>query len=125
MVPSSAASALPVVAARTIAVMKGPISRVMLAATMVPIWSSWPNFASSIPVCSATIIPMKRPTSSTTQVLDPGLEELVEELRSRRGRWWRREAARPGRSGRRCSQGLAEAVDLPGHVEGARRRHQR
>ena len=54
------------VAARTTAVMKGPISRVMLAATMVPIWSCCPNLESSMPVCRDTIIPMKRPTSSTT-----------------------------------------------------------
>ena len=66
IVPISAATALPTVALRIVAVMKGPISRAMLTATMMPIWSCWPMRESSMPVWRATIMPMKSPTSRIT-----------------------------------------------------------
>ena len=66
IVASSAARAEPVVAARIVAVMKGPISRTIARETIVPIRSCWLQRASSSPVWRERIIPEKQPTRRTT-----------------------------------------------------------
>jgi len=49
----------PTQAARIRPVMKGPISRSMDTMTAVPMFTSWLNFRSSMPVCRARIMPVK------------------------------------------------------------------
>jgi len=66
IVPISAAMAEPTIADRMIAVMKGPISRHIVIAASVPIWSPAPNFLSSMPLCRERIIPAKNATIRVT-----------------------------------------------------------
>ncbi len=66
IVPSSAAMPAPTLAVRISAVMNGPISRHSPRPMIEAMRSVAPKRCSSMPVCSARIIPVKSATTSTT-----------------------------------------------------------